>query len=177
MEMKFVVETNHVSSGQPLRICISGGCLEVLGFAHGKKVAIEEAYGRLSISLLEVEELAQVVPVTVEAPVQSVHVHSEQEKPVVASQQAPVEPSEQSGLSLFQELVTLRKQIASEVGLPPYIIFHDVTLQEMCQSMPSTLQALKSIQGVGTAKLQKYGERFLEAIRQYVASKVEGGSL
>jgi ATP-dependent DNA helicase RecQ len=72
---------------------------------------------------------------------------------------------------LFLRLVALRKQVAAEVKLPPYIIFHDATLREMCRVLPSGMDTLKDIRGVGQAKLEKYGMRFLQAIREYTAGK------
>jgi ATP-dependent DNA helicase RecQ len=69
--------------------------------------------------------------------------------------------------TLFEELRALRKQLADEHGLPPYVIFHDATLREMAQHRPATLDQFSRIRGIGDAKLTRYGERFIEAIRQY----------
>ncbi len=68
--------------------------------------------------------------------------------------------------TLFEALRALRKQLADEHGLPPYVIFHDATLREMAQQRPGTLHDFSRIRGVGEAKLSRYGERFIEAIRQ-----------
>ena len=81
----------------------------------------------------------------------------------VSAEEVPVEEPEQSS-PLFQKLVALRRQIASEEGHPPFIIFHDNTLSEMCRVLPKDLQELKAIPGIGEAKLLKYGQRFLDAI-------------
>jgi ATP-dependent DNA helicase RecQ len=175
MESSFVIEAQGFGEGNPLHIGISvgipGGRLEVLGFAPGKKVAIEESYGKITISLLEVLE---AVPAPVQS-VPSVPVPSAPvESPVqleIAQQSVVSSEVVQHGVSLFQHLVSLRKQLSSEFGVPPYIIFHDVTLKEMALSMPSSLEALKSVQGVGSAKLEKYGSRFLKAISEYVQSQ------
>jgi ATP-dependent DNA helicase RecQ len=67
--------------------------------------------------------------------------------------------------ALFDVLRTLRKQLADQQGLPPYVIFHDATLREMAQRRPVTLDAFASIRGIGEAKLARYGERFIAAIR------------
>lgn len=67
---------------------------------------------------------------------------------------------------LFEALRALRKQLADEHGLPPYVIFHDATLREMAQQRPGTLHDFSCIRGVGEAKLSRYGERFIEAIRR-----------
>jgi ATP-dependent DNA helicase RecQ len=69
--------------------------------------------------------------------------------------------------TLFDVLRALRKRLADEQGLPPYVIFHDATLREMAQQRPASLHDFARIRGIGEAKLSRYGERFIEAIRQY----------
>jgi len=66
---------------------------------------------------------------------------------------------------LFMALRTLRKRIADEAGVPPYVVFPDRTLKEMAVARPRNETALASIYGVGRAKLEKYGERFIALIR------------
>ena len=66
--------------------------------------------------------------------------------------------------AMFTKLAILRKEIASAQGLPPYIIFHDKSLWAMIEAMPQSLEAFGKISGVGRAKLEKYGERFLAVI-------------
>jgi ATP-dependent DNA helicase RecQ len=70
--------------------------------------------------------------------------------------------------TLFDALRALRKQLADEHALPPYVIFHDATLREMAQRRPATLEAFAHIRGIGEAKLSRYGERFIEAIREHL---------
>jgi ATP-dependent DNA helicase RecQ len=67
--------------------------------------------------------------------------------------------------ALFEKLRSLRKQLADQNGLPPYIIFHDATLREIAARKPTTLDAFATIGGVGQSKLEKYGELFIAAIR------------
>ena len=69
--------------------------------------------------------------------------------------------------SLFEALRTLRKQLADEHGLPPYVIFHDATLRELAERRPATLDEFERIRGIGEAKLARYGTRFIDTIRQY----------
>ena len=69
--------------------------------------------------------------------------------------------------SLFGVLRALRKEIAEREKVPPYIIFHDSTLREMCHSRPEDARSMLAIPGVGETKFKKYGEQFLEAIRKY----------
>jgi ATP-dependent DNA helicase RecQ len=66
---------------------------------------------------------------------------------------------------LFASLRTLRGQIARDEKVPAYVVFPDRTLAEMAVRRPRSLGALADIRGVGPAKLDKYGERFLDAIR------------
>jgi ATP-dependent DNA helicase RecQ len=69
--------------------------------------------------------------------------------------------------TLFDVLRSLRKRLADEHGVPPYVIFHDATLRDMAQQRPVTLDQFARIRGIGEAKLSRYGERFIEAIRHH----------
>ncbi len=66
--------------------------------------------------------------------------------------------------ALFQALRALRLEIAKEQGVPPYVVFHDKTLREMVASEPRSLAELALVPGIGAAKLERYGERFLELL-------------
>jgi len=68
---------------------------------------------------------------------------------------------------LFDELRRVRKRIADQAKVPPFTIFHDATLREMCAKLPRTEEALLGIKGVGENKVAKYGRAFLECIRAY----------
>jgi ATP-dependent DNA helicase RecQ len=67
--------------------------------------------------------------------------------------------------ALFQALRALRKRLADEAGMPPYIIFNDASLRDMAQRQPTTLEEFATIAGVGHAKLSRYGDQFVELIR------------
>jgi len=67
---------------------------------------------------------------------------------------------------IFERLRALRKRIAQQEGLPPYMIFPDSTLREMAQSCPQDRNALIRVNGVGERKLQKYGDLFLAEIKE-----------
>jgi superfamily II DNA helicase RecQ len=69
-----------------------------------------------------------------------------------------------SAEELFMALRSLRKRIADEAGVPPYVVFPDRTLKEMAVGKPLTEAALASVYGVGRAKLQRYGAAFLELL-------------
>ena len=74
----------------------------------------------------------------------------------------PLDPD----LSLFDRLRALRKEIARERGVPPYVVFSDATLLEMASTKPRTDAQMLGISGVGPMKLQHYGERFLKALSE-----------
>ncbi len=71
---------------------------------------------------------------------------------------------------LFSILRSLRKELADEQGVPPYIVFSDVTLREMARYFPANEEKLSEISGVGYKKLEAYGEAFLEAITEFIIS-------
>lgn len=71
------------------------------------------------------------------------------------------------GDPVFDALRALRRDLAREAGVPPYVIFHDSVLREMAASRPASLAELGQIGGVGSRKLDAYGDRFLEVIRQW----------
>ena len=67
---------------------------------------------------------------------------------------------------LFDQLRALRKDIAREENIPPYLIFSDKTLRGMCELRPKTEEELADVSGVGEKKLAKYGARFLACLRE-----------
>ena len=73
-----------------------------------------------------------------------------------------------AGYDLFERLRMLRLTIASEEGLPPYIIFNDKTLIDMVIKTPFDRAQMLNVSGIGEAKFSKYGERFIEAVREFV---------
>lgn len=79
----------------------------------------------------------------------------------------PIPDRDQVTEALFQYLRKLRKTIADEQHIPPYIIFSDATLQHMAKDRPQTSSQLLSLSGVGQKKLDAYGEAFLQAIQTY----------
>jgi ATP-dependent DNA helicase RecQ len=67
-------------------------------------------------------------------------------------------------VTLWEALRDHRRRLAEEQGVPPYVIFHDRTLQEMCITLPRDLAQFSRITGVGERKLDKYGAGFLQVI-------------
>jgi len=76
----------------------------------------------------------------------------------------PVEDLSEDDLRLFETLREIRKQLAAEQGVPPYVIFGDVALVEMSRERPSNEDEFLEINGVGQVKLERHGAVFLEAI-------------
>ena len=65
---------------------------------------------------------------------------------------------------LWEALRRCRTELADEAGVPPYLIFHDSTLKELVRIQPKTLHAMLNVHGVGEAKLERYGNAFLDVI-------------
>ncbi|MCT3524464.1 DNA helicase RecQ [Latilactobacillus curvatus] len=65
---------------------------------------------------------------------------------------------------LFEQLRELRRDLAEEQGVPPFVIFSDKTLYSMCEIMPTSLPEMLDVKGVGENKLEKYGEQFLDIL-------------
>ncbi len=69
---------------------------------------------------------------------------------------------------LFAKLRKLRKAIADEENIPPYVVFNDATLIEMAEQMPITASEMLSVNGVGMRKLERFGKPFMTLIREHV---------
>jgi len=75
---------------------------------------------------------------------------------------------EATDATLFAMLKDLRKSISQKENLPPFIIFQDPSLEDMCIQYPTSLEEMVNITGVGVGKAQKYGKPFVDLIKQYV---------
>ncbi|MGH3382274.1 MAG: DNA helicase RecQ [Actinoallomurus sp.] len=75
----------------------------------------------------------------------------------------PVELSDEA-TAIFEKLRTWRSATAKEAGVPPYVVFHDKTLREIATLVPSSLDELSTVSGVGENKLAKYGQQILDAL-------------
>ncbi len=91
-------------------------------------------------------------------------------KPAAARETGPYDEA------LFEHLRELRKRLADEQGVPPYIVFGDATLIQMAARLPLDDEALLAISGVGQAKLEKYGREFLDAITAFSLSSSSSDS-
>ena len=78
-------------------------------------------------------------------------------------------PQEEPDADLFERLRALRKRIADAAEIPPYVVFSDKTLRDMCARMPKTSMEFLEVNGVGETKLARYGTAFLDEIAAYRA--------
>lgn len=117
----------------------------------------EREHQTLSLTSKAVDALRKRSPIMGQA------IHPE-EKPQTAKKRVP-EP--EYNHALYSLLRTKRKELADAEGVPPYVIFSDRTLLEMCIYYPQSKSSLLDINGVGKVKLEKYGEDFLQVIRGY----------
>jgi ATP-dependent DNA helicase RecQ len=76
-------------------------------------------------------------------------------------------PEQGPDRDLFEALRERRTQLAQDQGVPPYVIFNDKTLRAMVEHRPETRSAFREIHGVGDVKLERYGDLFLDTIRQH----------
>ena len=95
------------------------------------------------------------------------------QKQKVAKRQTKTPLPDDINVGLWEALRDCRRELAEEQGVPPYVIFHDSTLVEMCSMVPKTLNDFAELSGVGERKLLKYGEQFLAAIRQAERAQLE----
>ncbi|WP_375418960.1 DNA helicase RecQ [uncultured Hymenobacter sp.] len=127
-------------------------------------IAYEEGY-----ALKITERGHQVLKGELKLPLKKFQITGKAEKPTRASKAAA---AAQAGAGtaegrLFEHLRRLRKQIADEAGVPPYVVFTDTTLQEMAQEQPASRVAMLSISGVGMKKFETYGEAFIKLILEH----------
>ena len=134
---------------------------------NGVALVIE---GEFTIQMRPAGSAVPAVAPVVAAPV-AVPVAAPVARPVAVQPASPVAPAvaAPSGVGLFARLSGLRRELAAASGVPPYVVFQDKTLREMVETMPQNLQELSQIQGVGQAKLEKYGDKFLAIIRAAAA--------
>ncbi len=72
---------------------------------------------------------------------------------------------------LYDRLLDLRRRLSSEKSIPPFVIFQEPSLRDMCFQYPITIEELTNIQGVGTGKAARYGGPFIKMIKDYVEEK------
>ncbi|MDE6865700.1 MAG: RecQ family ATP-dependent DNA helicase, partial [Alistipes sp.] len=124
-----------------------------------------ENYGLLSINPKGEQFIALPMPVTVTLD----HNYDEEEKE--AESVAPMGRGGAADEELFAMLKDLRKKVAKQQGLPPFVIFQDPSLEDMSIQYPVTIEELQNITGVGAGKARKFGDEFVKLIKDYVEEK------
>jgi ATP-dependent DNA helicase RecQ len=90
------------------------------------------------------------------------------------SRTSRADPIKDYDRELFQKLRELRRAFATEQQVPPYVVFGDVTLRQLARDQPTDNQAMLRVSGVGQTKLERYGEAFMEVIREHQSAE-DGG--
>ena len=124
-----------------------------------------ENYGLISINRKGENYIAMPYPVTVTLD----HDYDEEEKEAEAV--APMGKGGAADEELFAMLKDLRKKVAKQHGLPPFVIFQDPSLEDMAMQYPITIEEMQNITGVGVGKARKFGEEFIKLIKAYVEEK------
>jgi ATP-dependent DNA helicase RecQ len=88
----------------------------------------------------------------------------EEKKTTKTKGKQTIRPQDQA---LWQALRKLRSKLAEAAGVPPYVIFHDATLQQMLKERPANKSDMRFISGVGEQKLLRYGKDFLDVIAEH----------
>lgn len=91
-------------------------------------------------------------------------------QPTAAKAQTKVQLAPEVDIALWEALRECRRGYAEELGVPPYVVFHDATLQEMCLRLPKTMEEFSELSGVGERKLERYGPAFVGVINQHLTA-------
>ncbi|MBC9910916.1 DNA helicase RecQ [Chitinophaga varians] len=94
--------------------------------------------------------------------------HQFDEDGVEEEEEANAEATASADPALFEMLKELRKKVAKEKNLPPFVIFLETSLEDMATQYPTTVQELEKIQGVSKGKAVRYGKQFIDVIAKYV---------
>ena len=124
-----------------------------------------ENYGLISVNRKGENFIAMPFPVTVTLD----HDYDEEEKEAEAV--VPMGKGGAADEELFAMLKDLRKKVAKQHGLPPFVIFQDPSLEDMAVQYPITIEEIQNITGVGVGKARKFGEEFIKLIKAYVEEK------
>ena len=124
-----------------------------------------ENYGLISVNRKGENFIAMPFPVTVTLD----HDYDEEEKEAEAV--VPMGKGGAADEELFAMLKDLRKKVAKQHGLPPFVIFQDPSLEDMAVQYPITIEEMQNITGVGVGKARKIGEEFVKLIKAYVEEK------
>ena len=124
-----------------------------------------ENYGLISVNAKGEQFILMPTPVTITLD----HDYDEEEKETDAV--APTGKGGAADEELFSMLKDLRKKVARQHDLPPFVIFQDPSLEDMAIQYPITIEEMQNISGVGVGKARKFGEEFIKLIKAYVEEK------
>ena len=116
-----------------------------------------EDYGNLNISIIGLEFLKSPFDFFMLENINKITVNASQHNKATAADE-----------ELINLLKKLRKTISENKSIPPYIVFQDISLNEMSYKYPTTLQELSTIHGVGEGKARKFGDKFITLINDYI---------
>ena len=123
-----------------------------------------ENYGLISVNSRGLEFIDKPKSVTITMD----HDYDSEDENVMAG---PMKGSGAADEELFAMLKDLRRKVAKQNDLPPYVIFQDPSLEDMSIQYPITIEELQTISGVGAGKAQKFGAEFIKLIKAYVDEK------
>ena len=119
-----------------------------------------ELYGLLSISKQGLDFLSKPKPVNISL--------DKEYEPISDADFNTIQIEAVYDKELYRQLKDLQKTVAQEMGLPPYVIFQETSLEDMAFKYPITMDEMENITGVGKNKAQKFGIAFIELIADYV---------
>lgn len=98
---------------------------------------------------------------------QAVQLREEVVRTKISTAKPKVHTVDDADVPLFNALKHCRKKLAEELGVPPYVVFHDSTLKELTLKKPNTKMSMLEISGIGDAKLQRFGDKFLDVLLEF----------
>ena len=144
---------------EPIEQCVSMvRQIAVLGYLE-KDV---ENYGVLKLSEKGRNYMKDSYPLTLSKD------HDYENEKIIEDEEKEAAGGGSHDVALFELLKNLRKKIAKEKNLPPYVIFQDPSLEEMATTYPTTNDDMANINGVGMGKVVKFGRQFMDLIKKYV---------
>ncbi|MFG0299234.1 MAG: RecQ family ATP-dependent DNA helicase [Phycisphaerales bacterium JB047] len=136
--------------------------------ADALRRVVDDRFETLSFGDCGIGVMKGLEPVALARPIGTGSEKSERNRRTRASRVVERRPMNDNEKALFESLRALRKSIAAERGVPPYVVFNDSTLREMALSKPTNRHELLGIRGIGQKKLDEFGRVFLDAIEQHM---------
>ncbi len=93
----------------------------------------------------------------------------------VSKQRTKTPLSDDIDIGLWEALRDCRRELADEQGIPPYVVFHDSTLRDICNQLPQDMDHFSQLSGVGERKLEKYGPAFMRVLQEHLHETQQTG--